>query len=346
LQFAVITGCLRISKESVFTGLNNLDVISILSDRYDEYFGFTQSEVDAMLEHYGLASKSQTLRDWYDGYLFGRAEVYNPWSSIKVVADWVENINRLAEPYWANTSGNDIVRKLVDMADHETREELETLMAGQTISKPIHEDITYDEIYKTQDNLWNFLFFTGYLKKVSECLYGVKTVLELSIPNLELQYVYETKIHEWFRERISEKNRDVFFNAILTGDVETFQAELEALLVSSISFLDSAENFYHGFMVGVLSRLDGYRVKSNRESGHGRHDVVLLKCSGKAEKAIIFELKPAKTFKTMPDACAEALAQIEKNNYAAEWEDEGYTDIMKYGIAFYKKRCLIKINFS
>ena len=344
LQFAVITGCLRISKESIFTGLNNLDMVTILSDRYDEHFGFTQNEMDAMLEHYGLMDKRQLVKDWYDGYLFGRTEVYNPWSSIKVVADWVENINWLPRPYWSNTSGNDIVRKLIDKVDSDARADLETLMAGGTISKLIHEDITYDEIEKNIDNIWNFLFFTGYLKKVGESMSGVKIILDLAIPNLELQYTYETKIEEWFKEQISEKKLDAFYNAILTGDVETFQKEFSELLLDSISYWDSAESFYHGFMAGILSRLKGYKVKSNRESGHGRCDLALVADNIRTGKAVIFEFKTAKKFRDLPDACEAALKQIEEKNYAAYWEDEGYADIMKYGIGFSGKNCEVKLG--
>jgi len=342
LQLAVITGCLRISKESIFTGLNNLDVISILNDHFGEHFGFTQDEMDAMLGYYNLECKAGVARDWYDGYVFGRTEVYNPWSSIKVVSNWIENINRHPEPHWVNTSGNDIVRTLIDKADSEARTELETLMAGGTISKPIHEDITYDEIHKSADNLWNFLFFTGYLKKVGEGRLGENGEIsfDLSIPNMELRYIYATKIKEWFNESMAEKNLNAFFNAILSGDVETFQTKLSKLLAESISYMDSAESFYHGFMVGVLSKLKDYRVKSNRESGHGRSDLVLYAM----DKAIIFELKVAKKFNALPALCDEALKQIEDNDYAAYWNEEGYTDITKYGIAFYRKRCKIANN--
>ena len=340
LQFSVITGCLRISKESIFTGLNNLDVVSILSEHYGEHFGFTQDEMDAMLGYYGQGCKAEIVRDWYDGYLFGNTEVYNPWSSIKVVSNWVKNINRFPEPHWVNTSGNDIVRSLIDRADDEAKTELEALIARGTITKTIHEDITYDEIYKSADNLWNLMFFTGYLKKVGERQDGVKKVLDLSIPNLELYYVYETKIKEWFDESMAEKNLGAFFDAILNGDVETFRTELSKLLAESISYMDSAENFYHGFMVGVLSKLKGYRVKSNRESGHGRSDLVLYAM----DRAIIFELKVAKKFNALPALCEEALGQIEEKDYAAYWNEEGYTKVMKYGLAFYRKRCELRLG--
>jgi hypothetical protein len=216
-------------------------------------------------------------------------------------------------------------------------------MSGGSITKPVHEDITYDEINKDPENLWNFLFFTGYLKKTGKEKVdgeGVCT-LELTIPNIELKYIYRTKINEWFRERITAKNLDVFFNAILTGDVETFQRELSTLLADSISFMDSAENFYHGFMAGVLSRHGGYLVKSNRESGGGRSDLVMHAVNRIERKAILFEFKVSKTFRGMYAACEEALRQIEEKNYAAWWEEDGYTDITKYGIAFYKKECMV-----
>ena len=345
LNSAVITGCLRISKESIFTGLNNLDVVSILSDNYDEYFGFTQDEMDAMLRYYKQECKAEVVRDWYDGYVFGKTEVYNPWSSIKVVSNWIKNIDRYPEPHWVNTSGNDIVRTLIDRADERARTELETLIARGTISKAIHEDVTYDEIYKNADNLWNFMFFTGYLKKVGEGRLGENGEIsfDLSIPNMELRYIYATKIKEWFKESIAEKDLGAFFDAILGGDVETFQAELSKLLAESISYMDSAESFYHGFMAGILSRLKGYLVKSNRESGHGRSDLVMYGISIR-DKAIIFELKQARKFRELPAACDEALRQIEDNNYAAYWDDEGYADIMKYGVAFYRKNCEVRLG--
>ena len=345
LQFAVITGCLRISKESIFTGLNNLEIVSILNKEYSEYFGFTQDEMDAMLGYYGQESKTQVVKDWYDGYLFGNTEVYNPWSSVQVVSSWRTYIDEFPKPYWVNTSSNSIVRNLIDKANAETKAELETLMTGGTISKVIHEDITYNEVYKNADNLWNFMFFTGYLKKVG----GGRTnedgelTLDLSIPNIELKYIYKTKVQEWFNDCIEAKDLSAFFGAILSGDVETFQRELSILLAESISFMDSAENFYHGFMLGVLSRLDGYRVKSNRESGHGRSDLALYSVNGREYNAVIFEFKPAKRVDMLPAASGDALKQIDDNDYAAYWDkEEGYKNILKYGIGFCGKRCEVK----
>jgi len=340
LEFAVITGCLRISKESIFTGMNNLKVISILSDNYSEYFGFTQPEIDDLLNHYGLTEKRQILEDWYNGYLFGSATVYNPWSAVQMVDDWRVKINKHPEPYWANTSSNDIIHKLIIRADDEMKTELETLIAGGTISKVIHEDITYDEIEKDAQNLWNFLFFTGYLKKVSQTVDDFnRIVVEMKIPNAELAIVFVNKIQEWFKDSIKSKDLTTFFNAIFNADVETFQSELSALLRESISFMDSAENFYHGFMTGILSRIDGFLLKSNREAGDGRSDIVMYAVGD--GKAVIFELKTAKKFHDLPAVCAEALKQIEDNNYVDYWYEEGYDDIIKYGIGFYKKRCKV-----
>ena len=341
LQFAVMTGCLRISKESIFTGLNNLEVISILTRDYSEYFGFTQGEMDAMFAYYGLESKTQTARDWYNGYLFGNTEVYNPWSSIQVVSSWVTYIDELPKPYWVNSSGNDIVRTLIDNTDGEVRAELETLMSGGTISKVVHEDITYDEINRNADNLWNFLFFTGYLKKTGERLEGVKKVLDLSIPNLELQYIYETKIQEWFSEKIKKKDFKEFYDAVLNGDAETVQEELGEFLLDTISYLDGQEDFYHGVMLGVLSGMKNFRSKSNRETGLGRCDIVLRHISGRG-KAVLFELKWTPDMRKIEEKCEEALKQIEDGKYAEELERECYTDIVKYGVAFCKKSCEVR----
>jgi len=343
LQLAVITGCLRISKESIFTGLNNLEVISILNKHYSEYFGFTQLEMDALLDYYGLSDKKQLVRDWYNGYLFGNTEVYNPLSSVLVVDNWLADVTDNPKPYWVNTSRNDIVRDLIENADNKTKDGLETLLAGGTVSAVVHEDMTYDEIHKNPDNLWNFMFFTGYLKRVGqERMEGVKSVLTLSIPNLELQYIYETKIKEWFDEKIAGKNLDALHNAVLCGDVETFQNELSAVLSESISYMDSAESLYHGVMIGALMRINGYRLKSNRESGKGRSDLVLYSETPKNGTAIIFEFKATKEFKQLHDLCENALKQIEDKEYASEWTNCGYKNIVKYGIGFCGKSCEIR----
>jgi hypothetical protein len=344
LQMGMITGCLRVSRESIFTGLNNLDTASVLDNKYSGYFGFTQREMDAMLNYYALDAKRQLVRDWYNGYLFGDTEVYNPWSCLKAVESWVTDINTHPKAYWVNTSGNDIIHDMIDTMNAEAKAGLETLMAGGTVSSVIDEYVTYGDIFNNTDNLWNFLFFTGYLKKDGDGRLNNdgELMLNLSIPNVELKYVYKTKIQEGLKKQITGKNLDAFHSAVLNGDVETFQNELSAILSESISYMDSAESLYHGVMIGALVRLNGYRLKSNRESGGGRSDLVLYSANGKDDKAIIFEFKVAKEFDKLSIACENALKQIEDKNYAAAWNKEGYKNIVKYGIGFYKKRCEIR----
>jgi hypothetical protein len=338
LQFAFITGCLRVSKESIFTGLNNLKTDSVLNSAYSEYFGFTQSEVDAMLEYYGFDGKKQIVRDWYNGYLFGNTEVYNPWSCLFAVDSWMTDINEYPRPYWVNTSGNDIIRDMISSMSAETKAALETLMAGGTIPVAVDEYVTYGDIFKNANNLWNFLFFTGYLKKVRERNESIRRILELSIPNMELLYIYETQIQEWFEEHIKERDFHVLFKAVLEGNAEIVQKELTALLSERMSFMDSAESFYHGVLLGVLSRIEGYRLESNTECGDGRCDLAMCG-TGENQKAIIFELKVVEKDGTLQAACETALKQIEEKKYAAKWLDNGYKQIIKYGLGFHKKYC-------
>ena len=344
LEFAVITGCLRISKESIFTGLNNLNIISILNENYSEYFGFVEEEVKGILKQYNLEELFDKIKEWYDGYMFGETHVYNPWSLIKYIFDLIPNKKAFPISYWANTSSNSIVRSLIEKADLTTREEIEKLIAGETIEKPIHEDITYDEIYKTTDNLWNFMFFTGYLKKVDERMDSDDNILlTLKIPNKEVKYIFKNKILEWFNEKIKVKDLSVMYNAILEGDTETFELELVTLLEETISFYDSYESFYHGFLVGTLMNIDRYIIKSNREMGNGRSDI-LIRYPNRRGKAVIIEIKVAKEISRLEEKCNEALEQIETKRYDAPLIQDGYKDVIKYGIAFYKKDCMIKIK--
>ncbi|GBU20165.1 hypothetical protein R80B4_00040 [Fibrobacteres bacterium R8-0-B4] len=348
LQLAVVTGCLRISKESIFTGLNNLEVVSILSDSYSEHFGFTQNEADAMLEYYGLESKIQTLKDWYNGYLFGSTEVYNPLSAVRAVSAWTQNINRYPEPYWVNTSGNAVIREMIDKMNLETeigpklKIGLETLMSGKTISAVVHEDVTYGEIYNDADNLWNFLFFTGYLKKVGESVDHIeRIILEMKIPNKELNIIYEEKIQEWFNEKIHQKDFKPLYEALLSGDAARVQEELGDFLLETISYMDAKEDFYHGVVLGVLAGMRNFTAKSNRETGIGRCDIVLRHASGRG-KAVILELKYTPDMREIEKKCEEAVRQIETGQYAKELENECYTDIVKYGLAFCKKSCEVR----
>jgi hypothetical protein len=344
LEFAVITGCLRISKESIFTGLNNLNIISILNNKYAEYFGFSDAEVKEMTKYYDLEEKYELVKNWYNGYLFGSANVYNPWSVIKFIYDLTSNKDVFPSSYWANTSSNSIVKGLIERADSVTKQEIEALIEGKTIEKPIHEDITYDEIYDTMDNLWNFMFFTGYFKKVDERIDSEDNrYLKLSIPNREVKYIFRTKVLKWFGEKVKSKDLSKLYNAIVDGDAGTFETELGKLLIETISFNDAYENFYHGFVVRVLANMHDYIVKSNREGGRGRSDV-FVKSPSLRGIAIVIEFKVAENLDDLEKKADDAIQQIKEKGYDLELRGEGYKNIIKYGIAFCKKDCLVKIE--
>lgn len=341
LKFAVVTGCLRISKESIFTGLNNLNIISILDLHFSEHFGFTQTEVNEILGYYHLEKREAELREWYDGYLFGNTEVYNPWSVINYVKAAYVNADAFPKPYWSNTSSNSIVRELIEQADQAMRQEIEDLIEGKTIEKPIHEDITYADIHRTQENLWNFLFFTGYLKKVSERFEGDTIYLTLAIPNAEVRYIYRHTILEWFDGKIGQTNLSALYRAVQDGDSETFSDLVSEQLVETISFFDYAESYYHGFLIGLLKGCPGYITLSNRESGNGRPDIIMRTPSVRG-MAIIMEIKIVKDFEKMEEGCEVALKQIEEQNYEAALYKDGYRKFLKYGICFYRKECMVK----
>lgn len=345
LEFSVITGCLRISKESIFTGLNNLKIISILDDRYAEHFGFTDEEVVKICDDYNMQHKYETIKQWFNGYIFGETNVYNPWSVMQYVDDLKANINRLPKSYWANTSSNSIVKNLIERADDITKGEIEALIEGKTIEKPVHEDITYEDVYDNLDNLWNFMFFTGYFKKISERMdeNTQENFVELAIPNLEVKYIFRTKILKWFNEKIKSEDLSILYTSIINGEVDVFQKEVNRLLKKTISFNDAYENFYHGFMIGLLSHMDGYIVKSNRETGDGRCDIYIKPLSI-FDKAVIIEMKVCDKPKELFTKPQDALQQIEDKKYAYELNESGYEDIIKYGMAFYRKDCLIKIK--
>jgi hypothetical protein len=348
LHFAILTGCLRISKESIFTGLNNLNIVSILSDKYGEHFGFTQKEVDEIFKFYNLEDKIEEAKRWYNGYLFGNANVYNPWSIIKIVDVWETNKKRFPTAFWASTSSNAIVRNLINKMDSEqnrqTKREIEQLISGNTIQKVIHEDITYDEIDNSIDNIWNFLYFTGYLTKVEERAdENNNIVAELKIPNIEVSTIFRNKIQLWFETRIKAKDLKPFYEAILNGDAEKFEEILNNELFDSISYFDNAESFYHGFLIGLLRGATEYILQSNRESGLGRCDII-MKHEQFTNKAVIFELKFTKNPAEMETLCQSALAQIDAQKYDSDLLKEGYKPekIFKYGIAFCGKVCAVK----
>lgn len=340
LEFAVITGCLKISKESIFTGLNNLKMVSILDISYSEYFGFTHPEVEHMLQAYDIIGRQEEIKSWYDGYLFGKSEVYNPWSILMYVDSLRQDQDAKPKPYWANTSSNSIIRELVEHADNSVKQEMEILIEGGTIEKPVHEEITYEDIYKTIDNLWNFLFFTGYLKKVSERLEDVITYITLGIPNLEVKYIYQNTILDWFGTQIRQKDLTGIYSALLEKNTQQMEKELSKNLMETISFYDYREDYYHGFLGGLLKMMEGYTIKSNRESGLGRSDLLLLSAPYEGI-AIIIEIKVAETYAQLEEKAKAALKQMEEKQYDAELRLEGYHHFIKYGISFYKKLCRV-----
>lgn len=344
LEFAVITGCLRISKESIFTGLNNLEIFSVLSKRYSEYFGFVQEEVDAMLACYGLDEKKELVQRWYDGYRFGDTEVYNPWSVIKFISDLCEDRNAFPMEYWANTSSNSIVKDMIYRAELEVKQEIENLIAGETIEKKVHEEITYQDIDASWENLWNFLFFTGYLKQVSLCQIADERYVKLAIPNVEVKNIYQNQIRNWFADEMKRKDLSVLYRALLDGDMAGFERELMGILVQTISYLDGGEAFYHGFLLGVLINLDGgYLKKSNREAGDGRYDICVYNLD-ETKPVFIFELKVAEKYHQMGAKAEEALRQIEEKKYDVWLPEEGYRECYHVGIGFYRKRCRVRMN--
>ena len=348
LKFGILNGCLRISRESIFTGLNNLSIISILDTNYSEHFGFTETEVKEMLQYYGISKKSDLVREWYNGYKFGNINVYNPWSVIQIVRDLTQNQDAFPLSYWGNTSSNSIIRDLIMRADGTTKEEIEKLLAGQDIVKQIHEDITYIEIEESMDNLWNFLFFTGYLTNThTEIRDNGDRFFTLEIPNKEVAYIFRNKIIKWFNETISNNDWTDFYIALLGKDTVAIEDTLNNILINSISYEDYHENYYHGFMVGLLSgmNLKEYTIESNREAGKGRGDIIVRHINQNG-KAIIFELKYTDQANAMESLANQAIRQIEEQQYDRALLQAGFgkDNIIKYGVCFHKKSCLVKVK--
>lgn len=344
LEFAVITGCLRISKESIFTGLNNLKIISVTDTMYAEHFGFTTQEVDKMLQFYGRDAAMDTVKRWYDGYLFGETFVYNPWSVINYVEQIWANAKAFPKPFWSNTSSNSIIRNLVEHADIGVRQEIEALIQGKSIEKLIQEDITYEDIGrdKAKENLWNFLYFTGYLKKTSERMGGNIRYISLAIPNEEVRYIYKNTVLSWFDHKVRKKDLTLFYESIVQGNIDEFEKTVTDMLREGISFYDNKEAFYHGFLMGLFSGMKDFYASSNRESGDGRYDIC-LKSLDVNQPVMILELKVANSYQDMETQCQQALHQIETRHYEEGLIQDGYQQVMLYGIAFYKKNCRVML---
>ena len=346
LQFAVLTGCLRISKESIFTGLNNFKVLSVLDTRFDEQFGFTDMEVKKLLKDYGLSSHFAETKEWYDGYHFGDTDIYCPWDVINYVDLLRYDSTAVPQNYWANSSGNALVRRFIDKADVQTKNEIERLIAGECIEKDISQELTYDELDDRIENLWSVLFTTGYLTQQGSTADGRYL---LSIPNREIRNLFIRKIREWFRDvsRNDGKTLEEFCNAFIAKDPEKIEQLFGDYLWNTISIRDTAvakekkENFYHGILLGLLGYKSNWLTKSNAESGTGYSDILVEAPENRT--GIVIELKYAENG-DMDTACTEALKQIEEKDYVAKLKQDGMRNFIKYGIACYKKDCKVMLG--
>lgn len=343
LYFAVLTGCLRIAKESIFTGLNNFNVLSVTSVQFDEYFGFTDEEVKEMLKYFDLSQHYDTIKEWYDGYLFGKQAVYCPWDVISYCKNLCADSSAMPEDYWSNTSSNSIVRRFIDKSGKQTKEEIERLIAGEAIVKEIKQELTYNELDKSIDHLWSVLFTTGYLtkrKRVDSRKY------ELMIPNREIRELFILQIQEWFADTAAaDTNKlDELCRAFPEGNAEVIEKLFNDYLWNTISIRDTAsakewkENFYHGILLELLGHMGNWLVKSNEESGEGYSDILIE--VPESRTGIVIEMKYAEEGR-LEYACRAALQQIEDRKYAARLISDGMTSIVKYGIACYKKHCRV-----
>ena len=345
LQFAVLTGCLRVSKESIFTGLNNFKVLSISDARFDEQFGFTNFEVTQILNTYHLEEHLQETKEWYDGYRFGDADVYCPWDVINHVDRLCGDPKASPQSYWINTSGNDLVKRFIDKADKTTRNEIERLIHGESIEKAIRLELTYDEIDTTIDNLWSVLFTTGYL---TQTFRAEKEIYSLKIPNKEIKEVFVLQIQEWFKNIIQKNTKPLqnFCASFLDGNAEEIQNYLMHILSNMISILDTKardnqkENFYHVLLLGLLRSDPNWLIHSNAESGDGFSDILIE--PENPDAGIIIEVKYSSSFTGLEKSCDTALMQIKERRYDEKLRNEGRNEILAYGISFCKKRCCVK----
>ena len=341
LEFAVLTGCLRVSRESIFTGLNNLKTYSITKNKFSQYFGFTQEEMKEILQTFSLEQYAGTIAKWYDGYRFGLTEIYNPWSVLNCIDSYLQNDMVACEPYWSNTSSNRIVKRLIEESNERTKSMVEELINGTPIHTQIFEDVTYGTIDVNQDYIWSFLLFTGYLKIISCETIGDETYYDMVIPNVEIKSIYKNTIRSWFVDHINRDSRTDILESVIHADAEKLEDLLCTWLTNTISCFDEQENYYHGFVTGLVSGFNGYMMVSNRESGNGRFDLV-VKQRSRWHHAAILEFKVVEKYNQMTKACEDALKQIEEKDYEASLRDEQYENIAKLGICFCQKRCRVK----
>jgi len=341
LQFSVVTGCLRIAKESVFTGTNNFVTDSITDSRYNEFFGFTQAEVDQILEDADAGKHAESVKYWYDGYHFGNVDVYCPWDLMNYLCDLQRNPEAKPDSYWKNTSDNAIIRSFIDYAGSSITKKLETLLAGGYIVEQIDESLTYDYLHSSEENLWSILYLTGYLTTVREEDLSTSVpdgLSALAIPNAEIQEIFETTVMKWFSDSAKTWSRQILFDAVWRNDCELLTQEMNKLLRKTISYHDYKEDFYHAFLAGIFAGA-GYSVESNKEHGEGRSDIVVSDIVN--GRVAVFEVKKSDALADLTSDCESALAQIDDRMYAKEFEDD-YDEVLCYGVSFFKKRCLVK----
>ena len=341
LQFSVVTGCLRIAKESVFTGTNNFVTDSITDSRYNEFFGFTQAEIDQILEDADAGKHAESVKYWYDGYHFGNVDVYCPWDLMNYLCDLQRNPEAKPDSYWKNTSDNAIIRSFIDYAGSSITKKLETLLAGGYIVEQIDESLTYDYLHSSEENLWSILYLTGYLTTVREEDLSTSVpdgLSALAIPNAEIQEIFETTVMKWFSDSAKTWSRQILFDAVWKNDCELLTQEMNKLLRKTISYHDYKEDFYHAFLAGIFAGA-GYSVESNKEHGEGRSDIVVSDIVN--GRVAVFEVKKSNALADLVSDCEAALAQIDDRMYAKEFEDD-YDEVLCYGISFFKKRCLVK----
>ena len=341
LCFAVITGCLKIAKESIFTGTNNFISDTITDSRLNEYFGFVQSEVDQILKDADVLDKAESIREWYDGYHFGDFDVYCPWDVMNYLLELQRNPKAKPVSYWKNTSDNAVIRSFIDYAGSNITGKLETLLAGGTIVQRVDENLTYDYLHSSEENLWSMLYLTGYLTKAREEDYNGKLAdgtVALMIPNAEIKEIFETTVVKWFDDSTKKCDRSTLFHAVWNGDSGNLTKEMNVLLRRTISYHDYKEDFYHAFLAGIFTGA-GYMVDSNKEHGEGRSDVVVYDPIN--SRVAVFEAKYTKSLDKLESECDAALQQIDDRMYAKEYEDD-YDQILCYGISFFKKRCMVK----
>ena len=341
LCFAVITGCLKIAKESIFTGTNNFISDTITDSRLNEYFGFVQSEVDQILKDADVLDKAESIREWYDGYHFGDFDVYCPWDVMNYLLELQRNPKAKPVSYWKNTSDNAVIRSFIDYAGSNITGKLETLLAGGTIVQRVDENLTYDYLHSSEENLWSMLYLTGYLTKAREEDYNGKLAdgtVALMIPNAEIKEIFETTVVKWFDDSTKKCDRSTLFHAVWNGDSENLTKEMNVLLRRTISYHDYKEDFYHAFLAGIFTGA-GYMVDSNKEHGEGRSDVVVYDPIN--SRVAVFKAKYTKSLDKLESECDAALQQIDDRMYAKEYEDD-YDQILCYGISFFKKRCMVK----